>query len=190
MTVPTPPREPRPPESPPPAPWPAVVVRLCLLRGSPADLPHAPGLLAGLLALQLAIEAWLAPRLGLPPPGPGALALALVVSVGSWWAVLALAGRTPRLVQVGLGLVGTGLVFAPLAMPLLAIVRAVEPGATPTALQGHAALGVMLLVGWKLAVNGRIWASALELPRFAGLGVALGVFAFGLLAGHWMRGGA
>jgi hypothetical protein len=185
MTVPTSSRDPD-----PPAPWPAVVVRLCLLRGSPADLPHAPGLLAGLLALQLAIEALVAPRLGLPPPGTGMLVLGLAVALGSWWAVLAIAGRAPRLVQVGLGLVGTGLVFAPLAMPLLAIVRAVEPGATPTALQGHAALGVMLLVGWKLAVNGRIWASALELPRFAGLGVALGVFAFGLLAGHWMRGGA
>ncbi len=184
MTVPTPPSDPA-----PPAPWPAVVVRLCLLRASPAELPHAPGLLVALLGVQLALEHLLQPRLGLPAAPAAAYAVGVAVALGSWWAVLAIAGRTARLVQVGLGLVGTGLVFLPLAMPLLGIVRGVEDGAEPTALQGQAALGFMLLVGWKLAVNGRIWASALEIPRFAGLGVALGVFALGLVAGQWMRPG-
>jgi hypothetical protein len=147
---------------------PATLVRLCLLRAGPQDLPHSPLLLVVSFALQLGANVLaLADRLA---PGPallaaGAYTLTLVALVHT---TLLLRDRGQRAVQT---LAAVNLVDALIGAAGWAA------GAVLGALLPAGVIEVPFLV-WFIAVLGHVLRHALDVRYGLGLGLAVLYFLF------------
>ncbi|APZ42799.1 hypothetical protein [Acidihalobacter ferrooxydans] len=148
-----------------------VVLRLCLLRDGPQDLPASAGLLATSLGGYSVVGTVnVLPIYGLG----GALAQALIETVilGAWtYGALMLAHHPRRLVQTltAIGLAGT--VLGILLTPQLYVLFRAEANQVPAT---FTSITYLLTVGWLLAVFGRIFQQALDL-RQAWLGVLIAI---------------
>jgi hypothetical protein len=160
-----------------------IVIDLCLLRRGPQDLPYSPALTQGLLLLGLGVDLlvlrWLDEDSDLLLQIGCSLALLLALP----WLLLSLRQRRERYVQTLAAFAATGIVFSLLYLPL-ALKSAELPrpvaGETLSGEQALVAWGTLLVIGWKLAINGSIWRHALDWPRAAGVLLAVGLFLFEL----------
>ena len=155
-----------------------LLLDLCLLRRGPQEMPYSPRLtrdlvLAG-VACDLIYVAALEVSGALPRVGFG-LVMALLVP----WLLLAWRQRKERYAQTLGALVGTGVLFTLMFLPLAlwAQQHVPEPGVDSLSREQIAAGWLVLgLLGWRMAVNGHILRHALDLPRMAGLALAMGWF--------------
>lgn len=155
-----------------------LMIDLCLLRRGPQDLPYSPLLTRNLVLLGLACDVVYAAALEVHN-ATLRVALGLVLALGLPWLMLAWRTRVERYAQTLGALVGTGVLFSALFLPLALWARhyAPEAGAETLSREQIAAGWMVLgLLGWKLAINGNILRQALDLPRIAGLALALGWF--------------
>jgi hypothetical protein len=88
--------------------------------------------------------------------------------------------RPARYWQTALALIGTGLIFSLLALPLLVLVGPVDT-ANQAPWLPVVGWAVLLLFGWQLLVAGHIWRHALDVPLPTGVLVALALFVAELL---------
>lgn len=160
------------------APLLPLLVDLCLLRRGPQDLPYSPRLTRSLVLLGLGCDLLYVALLevqGALPRVVFGLALTLALP---WW-LLGWRQRRERYAQTLAALAGSGVLFTLLFLPLALWAQQHVPAEgveTLTREQLAAGWLVLGLLGWKLAVNGHILRHALDLPRTAGLALALGWF--------------
>lgn len=158
----------------------AALFDLCLLRIGPQDLPHRPPLVLALLAAALALEAFSARQIGADSDLLPSLLVSGAFALAATLIVLKLRGVESRYWQTLLALVGTGLLFSLLALPLLVAMGPLDPE-NPPPLAPLLGWGIVLLAGWRLVVSGHIWRHALGIPLPTGVLVALGLFMAELL---------
>ena len=156
-----------------------LMLELCLLRRGPQDLPHSPALAQGLVLLGVGVDLLLLRWLdeGDDPLLQIACSLGLLLVLP--WILLALRQRTERYVQTLSAFAGTGILFSLVYVPIALKSAALPPpvaGQAPSGEQLLIAWAALLVVGWKLAINGHIWRHALDWPRAAGLLLAVGLF--------------
>jgi hypothetical protein len=162
-----------------------TILGLMRLRTGPQDLPYSPALLAGLVVVQVALDALVARQFGQGADGmPLRVVLAVLVGLGVPYLVLHVAKRTARFVQTASAIVATSLAFALLVLPIVAVVgRLPEDPAELTLGQmlfGWLSLG---LLAWKLVVQGSIFRHALEVPLRQGVLLAVALMLVELAAG-------
>ena len=141
---------------------------ICRLKASPADLP-ASWLLTGLAVGAYAASGWAAVRLEHPGSrGTAAVAVDTGLLVALAWVALWIRERRPRFAQTLTALAGAGTFFNLLGLPVVAGLQAAGP-------QGDVLLSLALLglVVWNIAVFGDILRHALDLPAWAGAGIAV-----------------
>lgn len=151
---------------------------ICLLRGTPRELPRSPVLLGLVVALGLVIDNI---NLGFAVPAASAVQVAGAVLVhtgllaGSLTGLLALTGYAARVVQTLTALIGSGLILSLIAMPLIML----------SGLSGQLALVLAVLLVilniWSLLVTMHILRHALSINRIlAGL-LAAGYYLLSLM---------
>ena len=146
--------------------WPGlarVTLDLCRLRGSPAAIPHAPGLLALLLVAGTALDLIVGDELG---DGSHALARSLLsngVVLGLCWIALALRGFGHRYLQTVSALLACSVAFSLLQIPL-AMVTGPPPvsAADLTSLQMVLGWTTLAVFMWQICVYAHIMRHALE----------------------------
>jgi len=156
----------------------SILIGLCLLRRGPQDLPYSPALTRNLVLVAFAIDLLYVSLLDVEQPLPRLL-FALAMSLGVPWLLLQLRGRTARYAQTVGAIAGTGALFTLLFLPVALWTRqfaALGPGVEPSGEQMLAGWIVLLLLGWRLAVNGHVLRHALDLPRWAGALIAIAWF--------------
>jgi hypothetical protein len=156
----------------------SLLLGLCLLRRGPQDLPYSPALTRKLVLLGFAIDVLYVSLLDVEQPWPRLL-FALAMSLGVPWLLLQLRGRTARYAQTLGAIAGTGALFTVAFLPVALWTRqfaAAGAGVEPSGEQMLAGWIVLLLLGWRLAVNGHILRHALDLPRWAGALIAIAWF--------------
>lgn len=158
---------------------------LMRLRAGPQDLPHSPALLAGLVVASVALDHYAARQLGGATDGLATrVALALAVGLGLPYLILHIARRTARFVQTATAIVATGLMFALLVLPVIAVVGQLpEDPAEITAGQMLFGWLSLALLAWKLVVQGSIFRHALEVPLRQGVMLAVALMLVELAAG-------
>jgi len=163
---------------------------ICRLRLGPQDMPYAPTTASALVVTVLALEALLSQLLDVPDGLllPRTLLSGLML-VGVPWLLLRLRARSGRLVQTLIALAGTSLLFTLALVPLLLITAAnpIDPAA-PAPSSMLISVAVLLLVVWKLMVNGHILRYALDWPPLAAALLALGLFLVELGLDQWLQG--
>jgi hypothetical protein len=162
----------------------SAIVRLfyeiALLRKGPQDLPASVPLLVATIAAYFAVNAAMSALLP-PTAGPWVLQLLLDIAFTLAWYVglLTLFGRRERFVQTVTAVFGFQMLVAPLWITTAHLLLR-EPQ-NNTLLLPVTLLGLVLL-GWVLAVNGRIVQAAIEQPLPLSIGIVLlQVFAAQLL---------
>lgn len=161
-----------------PSLW-SLLLGLCLLRRGPQDLPYSPPLTRNLVLFALAVDVLYVGLLDVPDPWPRLL-FSLAFGLAMPWLLLRWRGRAARYAQTLGALAGSGalftLAFLPLALWTRQYAGLPDSGVEPTSEQMLAGWLVLLLLGWRLAVSGHILRHALDLPRWAGATVAIGLF--------------
>jgi hypothetical protein len=156
----------------------SVLIDLCLLRSGPQELPYSPRLTRNLVLLGLGCDLLYVSALEVSGATPR-VAFGLAMTLLLPWLLLVWRQRRERYAQTLGALAGSGVLFTLLFLPLALWARQHTPPAGVQELtQQQIAAGwlVLGLLGWKLAVNGHILRHALDLPRSAGLGLALAWF--------------
>jgi len=145
-----------------------VFIGMCLLRAAPQDLPFSRFLLG------ITVGAYFLVGLGisLADQGMGLALLSAAVDtglmIGLAYLGLWIRDFTPRFVQTVTALCGTGVLFELLSWPLVTALQAQGQNASSLL-----ALMLLALFIWVIAVIGSILRHALELPLWAGIGIAL-----------------
>ncbi len=148
---------------------------LCLLRRKPQDLPASSALFALILVVNLLVGVvMLQGRFGGMAPALVVGLIDTLLLLGGLWLLLRWRGHPARLVQSATALIGSSVLLALVAIPLLSMVAP-----EPTAGSGLASLLYLLLMIWAHVVMGHILRHALDVPL--GNGVALAI-AFTLLS--------
>lgn len=158
---------------------PRLIADLMRLRIGPQDLPYSPPLLVRIALLALAVDLLAAHVL----EASGVSALRFVsgfaVTFALPWLVLNWRGHRTRYVQTMLALLGTGIAFSLMFLPLASWALSsglVALGDKPSPQQALFAWLILALVVWKIAVTASIWRHALDWPLPAGVGIALLLF--------------
>jgi hypothetical protein len=147
---------------------------IALWKKTPAILP-ASLLLLALAAAGVALTEVLGALL--PPPPNDAILLRIVLGVGLplgfAWAILALARRKQRFLQIGSALLGVGAITDAIRYPLFSVFELLgtnQPAALP--------IGILLIVGliWYLLACAHIWSAALDSGKLLGGVISLGYF--------------
>jgi hypothetical protein len=154
------------------------LVDLCLLRGGPQDLPHSLALTRGLIVAGIAVDLIYASLLDMPQPLLRmALSLALLLLIP--WLLLGLRERRQRYLQTLAALAGSSLLFTLAFLPLALYAAELPPLVPDTAPEpGHVLFSwiTLILLSWKLVINGHIYRNALDWPRLPALLLAFGLF--------------
>ena len=137
-----------------------IVINLCRFRGGPQDIPYRPSLLLGLLIASIALDLVSAELLG--------------VSESLCWLALRICGFASRYVQTASALVACSIVFSLLIVPLaLLFGDAQAEQSTVSPAQALVAwLGLLVLV-WKIAVDGFVVRHAINAPYWLGFSLAM-----------------
>jgi hypothetical protein len=143
------------------------LLRICLLKAGPQDLPFSRELLALAMAGSLGLGyPALSTYSDTPTPGVDLLATALF-SLGFVYAALSLRGLLNRFTQTATAVFGTDILITAIAVPFL------YAGNTPLATL------MMLVIGiWNLVVLGHILRHALSVPLPGGILAAM-AYVFG-----------
>jgi hypothetical protein len=146
----------------------ARIIDIVLLRAGPETLPASPGLLAVLVAVNLAVTATV---LTLIPSSRDLSVLELIVSALVpllWYQVaFALANKPERFVQTMIAFFGVNILFQPLLGPLVAALLPYMAKPDPAVAPPAALSLLFLLVSvWLLVVWVRVVRAAFEWPYF------------------------
>ena len=142
-------------------------VDLCLLRRAPQDLPASQSLLVAVLVVNalagivLGAQTWAGTGVAL-----AATVLDLGVLLALLWLALRMRGVLPRFTQSATALLGAGVLFTLLAMPLQPLLD------TPEDIEAGALLYLLLLV-WVQLVYGHVLRHALNVNLVSGVALAL-----------------
>lgn len=159
---------------------------LCLLRRRPQDLPASVALFAVVLVANLLVGVvMLQGRFGGAAPALVVGLIDTLLLVGGLWLLLSWRGHPARLVQSATALIGSSILLALAAIPLLSMVAP-----EPTAGSGLASLFYLLLMIWAHVVMGHILRHTLDVPLGNGVLLAIMFTLFStlvvqnLMAGH------
>lgn len=152
----------------------ATIIDLCRFRGGPQEIPYRPQLLIGLLIASIALDLASAELLEV---GNAALARSLF-STGLMlflcWLALRICGFANRYVQTASALVACSMVFSILILPLAWLFGDAPPDQSAVLpMQAMVAwLGLLVLV-WKISVDGFVVRHAINAPYWLGLSLAM-----------------
>jgi len=151
-----------------------LVWDVCCLRRGPQDLPHSPALLALLCVLWLAVQAVGAMLLGLDRDAVAGSLLPLVLNLGVLFLLLLVRNVPNRFVQTATALIGCGLLFLLLSVPiaLLAGGQPLTPGQM-TPLQILLGLVSLPLLIWKLMIDANIFRHSMNVPFLVAIAIAV-----------------
>lgn len=150
-----------------------TLVRICVFRDGPQDLPAARATLLGILALGWAASVMLIGALASERAAVVDVSVATATGLVFTWLALLVRGHPGRLTQTATALFGTDLVFLIPTAPLLLVTT----GREAPSLQ----LVLLVLWLWTIAVKGHIFRHALDLPLPGGVLVALAYTLLSLL---------
>lgn len=158
-----------------------TTLELCRLRSGPADLPHAPLLLAGLIVAGTVLDLAVGGALGDSANVFARSLLSTGIVLVLCWAALAIRRLGHRYVQTATALLACSLVFSLLQVPL-ALLAGPPPASAAqlTAVQivlGWLTIGVFV---WQVCVDAHIMRQALD----AALGLAFALVVSWVLA-YW-----
>lgn len=162
-----------------PGSLPRLIADLMRLRIGPQDLPYSQPLLIRVALLALVVDLFAAHVLETSGVSALRFASGFAVTFVLPWLVLNWRGHRARYVQTMLALLGTGIAFSLLFLPLAAWALSsglIQLDATPSPQQALFAWLILALVVWKIVVTASIWRHALDWPLPAGVGVALMLF--------------
>ena len=149
----------------------AGLVDIFLFRRGPDVLPTSTTLLAILIAVHTALNAWFAARMAETPPNwPIALALSVAFMLAWYYTALKRANKTERFTQTMTAMFGVNVLVVPIVTPM-AMSFVSQPKDQQTA-PGVLALVLLAVCVWAIAANVSIIRKAFEWP----LGVALALF--------------
>jgi hypothetical protein len=150
---------------------------LFLLRGGPQDLPYSLRLTRALVIALVLLDLAYSRLLDIPLPLPR-VAVSIGLLLGLPWLLLALRQRRERYLQTLAALTAAELLFTALFMPLAlaAIGMPLPDPENPDPAQIALGWLTLLLLGWKLMVNGHIYRHALDWPRFPAMLLVLALF--------------
>lgn len=157
----------------------SLLLGICLLRRGPEDLPYSIALTRGLVLVGVGVDLLFVRTLESGDSGFARIALSLLLLLGLPWLVLTSRGLQARYAQTLAAFAGTGAIFALAFLPVALKAAGLPPPdleVPPTREQLAVGWLTLLLVGWKLAINGHIWKQALDWPRAGGLMLAAGFF--------------
>lgn len=168
-----------------PARFALQILDLLRLRSGPQDLPYSIPLLYRVALVAVVVDLVAAWALEVSDASVPRLLVSFALTFALPWLLLRWRGHDARYVQTMLALLGTGIAFSLLFLPLAMSALAhgmVEPDAVPSASQALFAWLILAMVVWKITVTASIWRHALDWSLPAGVGVALLLFVteFGL----------
>lgn len=141
---------------------------ICLLRANPEDLPYSK-VLQNLSILGYALVGLVISIMG---QSFGNAALAAVVDtgllVGLAYASLWIRSFLRRSTQTITALAGTGVIFSIVSFPIMVWLQGITNDQPSTV-----SLLLLILITWNVAVIGHILKSALSIPFWAGIGIAI-----------------
>ena len=152
---------------------------LCRFRRGPQDLPYSTALARALVLADAGAGLLYLRVVGAGDDGIARLFLSLLIAMLLPWVLLRSRGLGERYVQTLSALVGTGVLFTLVYLPVAYFaVDLPQPdlNVPPTRQQVAVAWLTLTLVAWKLAINGHIWRQAMNWPLGAGIAVAIGAF--------------
>lgn len=152
----------------------ATVIDLCRFRGGPQEIPYRPQLLVGLLIASIALDLGSAQIIGI---GEAALARSLfstTLMLSLCWLALRICGFASRYIQTASALVACSMVFSILILPLAWLFGdAPQDQSAVSPMQAMVAwLGLLVLV-WKISVDGFVLRHAINAPYWLGLSLAM-----------------
>ena len=137
-----------------------VFFNIALLRQGPQDLPASTLLFILVMALETLWVLLMVLGFGLDPVRAfDRYGVAAVLDLTLPTAVLSIAGRLDRFLQVVTATAGAGLVIAPLEIALFAIARFSGPLSTPP---DWAQLVEYAIIGWGVVIQAHVYRCALE----------------------------
>ncbi len=145
---------------------PVTLVRICLFRDGPQELPANSSLLILLVAVAWVVQTLLISQLDEGGTVGLEVTLAVAFSLLFTWLALTLRGGTNRFLQTASALFGTNLVLLVPVAPLLFMAGSNGDGALQTLL--------LALWIWSIAIKAHIFRHALDLPIAGGVLVAIG----------------
>lgn len=166
-----------------------VIADLMRLRAGPQDLPFSRPLLIRLAVAALAVNLVSTQLLDSSHGSALRSGMAFTVSLCLPWLVLSWRRRTERYMQTTSALLGTGIAFSLLLLPLASwalaggLLNVENP--VPDPQQALFAWLILGLVVWKVSVTAHIWRHALDWPLAGGVLVALGLFLIEFAIDRW-----
>ena len=151
-----------------------IVINLCRFRGGPQDIPYRPSLLLGLLIASIALDLVSAELLGVSEAALGRSLFSTGLLLSLCWLALRICGFASRYVQTASALVACSIVFSLLIVPL-ALLFGDAPAEQSTVSPAQALvawLGLLVLV-WKIAVDGFVVRHAINAPYWLGFCLAM-----------------
>ncbi len=148
-----------------------IFVEICLLRAGPQRLPHS------VLLMWLCVVAYAAVGVvsGLSYFGDwravGASLLDTLLLAATLQLVLGIGGHRERLLKTLTAVTGSWTLTGLLALPLLFAVNRAAEGEG-----GLALLGLLVLLGWTLAILGHVLRHALDISLMAATGISVAYF--------------
>lgn len=145
-----------------------VLIEICRFRAGPQDIPHSHFLLVWTVIAYFLIGLATSP-LELATPKAISAIVDTVMVIGFALAGLWVRSLSNRGIQTIIALTGTGVVFGLVSLLLFLVfpgLRVTEPSLLSSIL-------ILALVIWNIAVMGHILKSSLDLPLWAGIGIAV-----------------
>jgi len=141
---------------------------ICLLRAGPRDLPRSGRILAGTLAVDLALNYVSLAPISTPIWACLQIGTACLLTIGFLYGMLALRGQRPRFLQAASAVFGTDIVVS-----LVSLVMIFAFGGYHASFSQIAGLALDAVSIWNLIVLGNIFRSAMTLPLPGGILIAL-----------------
>jgi hypothetical protein len=147
---------------------------ICRLRRGPQDLPYSSRLLLGVCAFHLGLQWAISRVLDLEQDTLGAGALALAFNLGALYLLLTVRSQGARFVQTALALVSCAIIFSVLSVPV-SLMFGAPPQSQGEVTPFHLLLATaaLLILAWKLIVDGHILRHSLNVPFLSGVVIAL-----------------
>ena len=143
-------------------------IDICRFRAGPQDLPHSRFLLV-LIIILYSIVGYIVTPIEATIPKVISSVIDTAMIIGFCYAGLWIRSMTNRGVQTITALTGTGVIFGLVSIGLFVLfpdLRNEEPTVFSSIL-------ILALVMWNIAVFGHVLKSALDIPFWAGIGIAV-----------------
>ncbi|MCC5809466.1 MAG: hypothetical protein JJU06_03750 [Ectothiorhodospiraceae bacterium] len=153
---------------------------VCRLQAGPQDQVYSPNLLLVAVALNAGLSLlFLSLSSGHTTAVPQAL-LGTLVTLAFTYAALQIRGLTARFVQTATALFGANALLTAAAVPAGLALGQPQPEEVPA----WAALWLLVIAVWTVAVTGHVFRHALNLSAAGGVGVAVLLFIVSIMVGQ------